>query len=91
MWEKTKVMGVSRQPSPAQIMIDHKHPENVEYFNYFGGMITNDARFAREIISMIVMGKATFNKKKSLHQQTGLEYKENTSKVLHWEYSLLWS
>jgi hypothetical protein len=64
--EKTKVMGISRQPSPVKIMIDQKHPENVEYFNYFGGTITNDARSAREIIPMIVMEKAAFNKKKSL-------------------------
>ena len=65
MWgKKTKVMG--RQPSPAQIMIDQKHPKNVEYFSYFGGMVTNGARCAREIISMIVMKKTEFNKKKSL-------------------------
>ena len=61
---KTKAMGISRQPSPVQIMMDQKHPENVEYFNYFGSMITNDARCAREIKSMIVMEKAAFNKKK---------------------------
>ena len=59
-------MGISMQPSSSQIMIDQKHPENKEYFKYFGGMITNDARCAREIISMIVMEKAAFNKKKSL-------------------------
>jgi len=31
--EKTKAMRILRQPSPIQIMIDHKQPENVEYFN----------------------------------------------------------
>jgi hypothetical protein len=36
MWgEKTKVMRISKQPSPTQL-------ENVEYFNYVGSMITND-------------------------------------------------
>jgi hypothetical protein len=29
--EKTKVMGISSQPSPVQIMIDQKQPENVEF------------------------------------------------------------
>jgi len=29
---KTKVMRVSRQPPPIQIMTDQKQPENVEYF-----------------------------------------------------------
>jgi len=31
--EKTKAMRILRQPSPIQITIDHKQPENVEYFN----------------------------------------------------------
>jgi hypothetical protein len=38
----------------------------VEYFNCFGGMITNDARCTREIKSRIAMAKAAFNKKKTL-------------------------
>jgi hypothetical protein len=61
--EKTKVMRISRQPSPIKIMIDQKQSENVEYFNYLGSMITNDARCTREIKSRIAMAKATFNKK----------------------------
>jgi hypothetical protein len=47
--EKTMVMRISRQPSPMMIMIDEKQPENVEYFNYLGSMITTDARGTREI------------------------------------------
>ena len=42
--EDIKVKRISRQPSPLQIMIDQKQLENVEYFSYFGSMITNDAR-----------------------------------------------
>jgi hypothetical protein len=64
--EKTKVMRILRQPSPIQIMIDQKQPENVQYFNYLGSMITNDARCTHEIISRIAMAKAAFNKKKAL-------------------------
>jgi hypothetical protein len=33
---KTKVMEISRQPSPVQIMTDQEQLENVEYFNYLG-------------------------------------------------------
>ena len=33
--EKTKAMRILRHPPPIQIMIDHKQPENVEYFNYW--------------------------------------------------------
>jgi hypothetical protein len=41
---KTEVMRIPRQPSIIQIIIDQKQPENVEFFNYLGSMITNDER-----------------------------------------------
>jgi len=43
--EKTKVMGISRQPSPVTIMIDQKQLENVECFKYLGSMLTKDGRY----------------------------------------------
>jgi hypothetical protein len=61
---KTKVMRISRQPSPMKIMIDQKQLENMEYFNYLGSMITSDARCTREIKSRIAMAKTALNKKK---------------------------
>jgi hypothetical protein len=45
---RIKVMKISRKPSPLQIMIDQKRPENVEYFKYLGSLITNDARCKHE-------------------------------------------
>jgi hypothetical protein len=42
--EKTKLMRISREPSPVQIVIDERQLENVEYLSYLGSMITNDAR-----------------------------------------------
>jgi len=42
--EKTKVLRISRQSSPVQILIDQKQLENVEYLNYLCSMITKDAR-----------------------------------------------
>jgi hypothetical protein len=45
-------------------MIDRKQQENVEYFNCFGSMITNDAkRSTWEIKSWVAMA---FKKKKTL-------------------------
>ena len=45
MWKKkNKVMGISRQPSSIQIITDWKQPEDVEYFNHVGNMITDGAR-----------------------------------------------
>jgi len=64
--EKTKVMRISRQPSPVIIMIDQKRLENVECFKYLGSMLTNDGRCTCEIKSRIVMAKAAFSKKKIL-------------------------
>jgi len=63
---KTKGMRISRQPSLVQTMTDRKQPENVEYFNYLGSMITNAARCTCEIRSRIAMAKAAFNKKVTL-------------------------
>jgi hypothetical protein len=63
--KKTKVMRMSRQPSPIKITVDQTRLENVEYFNYMGSMITNDASCTCEIKSRIAMGKAAFNKKKA--------------------------
>jgi len=48
-----------------QIMTDQKQLENMEYFNYLGSMITNDARCTCEIKSSNAMVRAAFNKKKA--------------------------
>jgi hypothetical protein len=37
----------------------------VEYFNYLGSIVTNDARCAYEIKSRISSAKAAFNKKRA--------------------------
>jgi hypothetical protein len=46
-------------------MIDQKHPENEEYFNYLGSMITNDARRTRKIKSRIAKTKAEFKEERT--------------------------
>ena len=55
--EKTTVLGIPKEHS-LQIMMDQKQLENVEYFNYFGNIITNEARCTREIRSRIAIAKA---------------------------------
>jgi len=42
--KKTKVVRISRQPFPFNIMIDQKQLENVESFKYLGSILTNDGR-----------------------------------------------
>ena len=68
--EKTKVMRISRQPSPVTIMIDQNQQENVECFKYFCSVLTNDGRCTFEIKSRIAMAKAAFSKKKNLFTST---------------------
>ena len=63
--ERTKVMRISRQPSPVTITIDQKQLENVKCFKYLGSMLTNDGRCTCEIKSRIAIAKAAFNKKKN--------------------------
>ena len=66
MWKKkTKLMKISGQLSPVQIIVDHKQTENVAYFNYCNSIITNYARYASEIKSRIAITRAAFNKKKT--------------------------
>ena len=39
MCKKTKVMRISKEPFPLQIMIDQKQLEDVEYLNHLGSMM----------------------------------------------------
>jgi len=48
-------------------MIVPKYPKNVEHIKYLGSMVTNEARFTREIKSRIAIAKAAFNKKEKCH------------------------
>jgi hypothetical protein len=69
--------------------MDQKQPENEEYLNYLGSMIKNDARRTREIKSRTVTATAAFDNN-SFHKSIGLAFKEETSKVLHLDYSIVW-
>ena len=75
---------ISRHPSPIQIMLDQKQPENVEYFSCLGSMITYDARCPWEIKSRMAMAKATFNKKKKtlVTSKLDLNFKKVDQKYL---------
>ena len=42
--EKTKVMRISRQPSPVTITVDQKQLENVKCFKYLGSMCVTVCR-----------------------------------------------
>jgi len=44
MWKTNKVMRISRQTIHNKDYDRSKQPENIEYYNYLGSMITNEAR-----------------------------------------------
>jgi len=62
--EETKVMRISSQSSPVQIMMEQIQLQNVEYFKYFGSMIANDARCTCEIKSRISTEKKEHSTKR---------------------------
>jgi hypothetical protein len=63
-------MRISRQQFRVKIQKDPKQLENVESFNYFGSILTNDGRYTCEIKCRIAMAKAAFNKKRALFTGT---------------------
>ena len=88
--EKTKVMRISRQPSPATITVDQKQLENVKCFKYLGSMLTEDGRCTCEIKSRIAMAKLHLTRRRIFYQQIGLKFEEETSEVLRLEHGSVW-
>jgi hypothetical protein len=89
--EKPKIMNISRQSSPAQTAGNKKKLENIEYTNYLGSIIANNARCTCEIKSRIAMEETSIQQEeKSFHQKIGLKFNEETSKVLYLEHSFVW-
>jgi hypothetical protein len=63
--------------------------DNVEYFNYLGSIITNDARCTRENKSRIAMAKTAFNKKKNLFtSKLELNLRKKLVKCYIWSIAL---
>ena len=60
--EETKVMRISRQTFPLQIMTDQNNWGNSTHFKHLG-KIKNDARSTREIKFWTAMAKEAVNKK----------------------------
>jgi len=81
--------GISRQPSSVQFMTDQKQPKNVEYFNYFGIVITNCARSTRDSKCRIATVKVACNKKDdSFQHQIGLKLKKRLVQWYIWNTAL---
>jgi hypothetical protein len=87
--EKTKVMRISRQPTPVAIKIDQKQLENMKCFRYLGSMLTDNGRCVCEIKSRIAMAKAEFNKKKNIFtSKLHLNLRKKLVKCYIWSMAL---
>jgi len=86
--DRSKLITISRQPSPVPVMIDQKQPENVEYFNYLHTMITNDAKCTREIKSKIAMSQTAFNTKTLFASKLYLNFGKKLVKCYIWSIGL---
>lgn len=51
--------------------------------------VGKDNKNVSEIESRLPMGKAALNNKKTFHQQIGLNFMEETGKVLHLAYNII--
>jgi hypothetical protein len=70
--------------------IDNWILHNVESFKYLDSILTNNGICTREIKFRIVMAKSAINKKTLFYYQIGLEFEEETSKMLHLEHGFVW-
>ena len=87
--ETSKVLRISRQPTPVTITIDQKQLENVKCFKYLGSMLTDAGRCTCEIKSRIAMAKAAFNKKKNLFtSKLDLNLRKKLVKCYVWSMAL---
>jgi hypothetical protein len=69
-------------------MIDQKLQEKVEYSNYVGSMMTNDASCTREIKSRIAIGKAAFDKKTLVTSKLNFNLRKELVKCYIWSIAL---
>jgi hypothetical protein len=60
----------------------------VEYFNYWGSKITNDAKYTREIISSFVMTKAALSKHTLFTSKLDLSMRKKIGKCYIWRIAL---
>ena len=62
----------------------------MEYFKYLGSIITNNAKYTREIKSRIAMAKAAFNSKKALVKSTlDLKFRKNLVSFYIWSIAFI--
>jgi len=59
---RTEVLRIKWQSFTAQLIINHKQPDEGDVLQYWCSLISNDETYTREIKSRIVMSKVAFKK-----------------------------
>ena len=72
----TKIIVTKKQPSPIEIMIDQRQPENVDCCSYLGSVIANVARCTCDMKYRISHDKIIIRQEEYyFDQQIGLKFK----------------
>ena len=71
-----------------QIVADQKLSENVEYFNCLGSILTDDARYTREIKSRIALAKAAFTTEALVTSKLDCSLRKKPVKCYIWSVAL---
>jgi hypothetical protein len=82
--EKTKVMRISRQPSPVHMLTNQEQLKNLEYFKCLANMITDDAIYTHEINCRIAKAKVAFNKTTLFTSKLNLNLRDKLIKCYIW-------
>ena len=73
-----------------QIVMNHKHPENVENCRCWGVVRANYAKCTHVIRHVNVLAKTAFKRNENFHRQIRLKFKGETNEVLHLERGFVW-
>jgi hypothetical protein len=86
--EEAKVISISREASPLQIVINQKQMENAEYFSCLGSTI-DDERSTREDKFRTAMTKTALNRKKiHLTSKLDVDLRKKLVKCYIWSLEL---
>jgi hypothetical protein len=89
--EKGEVIRISKAKILSVDCDGSKTTGECRVFQLFGNIITNDARCTDEMKSRVPIPREAFNKKKKnpFTSRLGLQFKDETSKVVHLERRVL--
>ena len=68
MWQKITVVRISGQPFTVLNVIDQQQRDNVDYFNYLGGVVANYVRCTSKSKSRVAIRKSRVQQEVYIHE-----------------------